>query len=153
LLTKHVFLGLGSNLGDRQAYLSTAIESLAAHDDIALISQSTVIETLPVGNVHQGKFLNAAVEIETTLSAEQLLQVCLDIEQQLDRVRSDRWGPRTIDIDILFFGSVMFDKDGLRIPHPALHTRSFVLIPLVEIAPNHVHPTYHKTVQAMLDAL
>ena len=153
MLTTNVFLGLGSNLGDRDAHLSDAIAALCAHDTINLTARSSVLETDPVGDVDQGNFLNAVVEIETTLSPQELMHVCLDVELQQGRVRGEKWGPRTIDIDILFFSDQMIQEDGLHIPHPELHNRSFTLIPLEEIAPTMVHPLLGFSVKAMLHAL
>jgi len=153
MLTKNVFLGLGSNLGDRDAHLNDAIATLCSSDSISVTAQSSVLETEPVGNEEQGKFLITVVEIETTLSPTQLMQTCLDIEMQQGRVRDEKWGPRTIDIDILFFSDQLIEKTGLHVPHPEVQNRSFVLIPLVEIAPMMVHPTLGVTAKAMLHAL
>ena len=153
MLTTEVFLGLGSNLGDRDAHLNDAIAALGAHDSINITAQSSVLETEPVGNADQGKFLNAVVEIETTLSARSLMQVCLDIEMQQGRVRDEKWGPRIIDIDILFFSDQLIQEEGLHVPHPEVHNRSFALVPLVEIASTMVHPSLGMTAKAMLHAL
>lgn len=152
-MTKHVFLGLGSNLGDRAVHLNNAISALCFHDAINITSQSSVLETEPVGNESQGKFLNVVVEIETTLSPMELLQACLEIEILQGRVRNEKWGPRTIDIDILFFSDQLIKEEGLQIPHPEVHNRSFVLIPLVEIAPMLIHPSLNQSAKAMLHAL
>lgn len=153
MLTKNVFLGLGSNLGDRDAHLNDAIAALCASDAICVTAQSSVLETAPVGNEDQGMFLNAVVEIETTLSPLQLMRTCLEIEMQQGRVRDEKWGPRTIDIDILFFSDQLIQEAGLEVPHPEVQKRSFVLIPLVEIAPMMLHPTLGVTARAMLHAL
>ena len=153
MLTTKVFLGLGSNLGDRDAHLNDAIESLRSTDSIKVTAQSSLLETEPVGNEKQGKFLNAVIEIETTLSPKQLMQTCLDIERQQGRVRGEKWGPRTIDIDILLFSDQLIQDEGLHVPHPEMQNRSFVLIPLVEIAPMTVHPALGVTAKAMLHAL
>jgi 2-amino-4-hydroxy-6-hydroxymethyldihydropteridine diphosphokinase len=112
-----------------------------------------VLETEPVGNEDQGNFLNAVIEIETTLSPNQLMQTCLDIEMQQGRVRAEKWGPRTIDIDILLFSDQLIKEDRLHVPHPEMQNRSFVLTPLVEIAPMTVHPVFGVTAKAMLHAL
>jgi 2-amino-4-hydroxy-6-hydroxymethyldihydropteridine diphosphokinase len=153
MLIKNVFLGLGSNLGDRNGNLNDAIAALVSCDSINVTAQSSILETEPVGNENQGKFLNAVIEIETTLSPKQLMQTCLEIEMQQGRVRDEKWGPRTIDIDILFFADQLIQEDGLEVPHPEAQNRSFVLIPLVEIAPMMVHPTLGVTAKAMLHAL
>jgi 2-amino-4-hydroxy-6-hydroxymethyldihydropteridine diphosphokinase len=153
MLTKSVFLGLGSNLGDREAHLDDAIAALCSNNSITLISRSEILETEPVGITDQGKFLNAVVEIETTLTPQELMQVCLDIEIQEGRVRDEKWGPRTIDIDMLYYSDQLIQEEGLHVPHPEMQNRSFVLIPLVEIAPTMIHPTLGLTAEAMLHAL
>ena len=153
MLTTNVFLGLGSNLGDRDSHLNDAVVALCSNKAITIISQSSVLETEPLGNEDQGKFLNVVVEIETTLSPKKLMKTCLDIEMHQGRVREEKWGPRTIDIDILFFSDQLIQSEGLDVPHPEVQNRSFVLIPLVEIAPMMVHPTLGITAKAMLHAL
>ena len=153
VLTKQVYLALGSNLGNREKHLSDAIAAIGSNNAITVITQSSVLETAPVGEVQQGYFLNAVVEIETVLSPQDLMRVCLEIEVQQGRTRSEKWGPRTIDIDLLFFSDRLLDEEGLRVPHPELQNRSFVLIPLVEIAPMIVHPSLGLTAEAMLRAL
>ena len=153
VLTKQVYLGLGSNLGDRAKHLSDAIAAMCSHDAIDVIAQSSVLETVPVGEVQQGYFLNAVIEIETTLSPQDLMGVCLEIEVRQGRVRGEKWGPRTIDIDLLFFSDQLIDEERIHVPHPELQNRSFVLIPLVEIAPTMIHPSLGLTAEAMLHAL
>ena len=153
MLTKHVFLGLGSNLGDRETHLKDAIRTLSSHASINITAQSSVLGTEPMGNENQGKFLNAVVEIETTMSPRELLHACLDIEIQQGRVRKGKWGPRTIDIDILFFSDQLIQEDGLHIPHPEVHNRPFTLIPMAEIAPDFIHPMMEKDIKAMSGAL
>lgn len=153
MTTKHVFLGLGSNLGDRESYLSHAIATLSSHVSINVIVQSSVIETEPMGIEHQGKFLNAVIEIETSLTPQKLLQACLDIEIQHGRIRGEKWGPRTIDIDILFFDDQLIQEEGLHVPHPEVHNRAFALQPMAEIAPDFVHPRFNRDMKTMSSGL
>ncbi len=148
-----VFLGLGSNVGDRELYLQSAVELLQCDENIQLLNQSSVIETLPVGDIEQRDFLNQVIQIATEFEAEQLLERCIKIEQSQGRIRKEKWGPRTLDIDILFFDNLQLNSQNLSIPHPEVHKRHFMLIPLFEIAPSLVHPTLHHSVEEMLGAL
>jgi len=147
------YLGLGSNEGNRHQYLLDAIQILEQHDEVTVANQSTVHETAPVSHIEQGDFLNQVVQVETALDPPSLLRVCLDTEASLGRVREERWGPRTIDIDILFYGDDIIELNGLTIPHPEVHKRSFMLTPLAEIAPEHVHPVLKSSIAAMLQLL
>jgi 2-amino-4-hydroxy-6-hydroxymethyldihydropteridine diphosphokinase len=129
------YLGLGSNLGDRSENLRRAVELLAARDGVTVVRTSNVYESDPVGPP-QPDFLNAVAEIDTTLSARGLLDACLGVEAELGRVRQERWGPRIIDIDLLVFGDEHIDEPDLTVPHPRMHERPFVLVPLAELAPD-----------------
>lgn len=144
-----VFLGLGSNIGKRLENLNEAIDRLDKHENISVISQSSIIETEPYGNVEQNKFMNMCVEIETNLSPVSLLDAVLDIEQQMGRVRLVTWGPRNIDIDILLYEDLEIELQDLQIPHAEMHKRLFVLEPLSEIAPNANHPVFNETVKSL----
>ncbi|MDY5060323.1 2-amino-4-hydroxy-6-hydroxymethyldihydropteridine diphosphokinase [Staphylococcus simulans] len=135
-----VFLGLGSNVGDRENQLKEAIRLLDEQPGIKVVKVSSFYETEPVGYVEQPDFLNLCVEIQTELSPKAVLESGLAIEQQLHRVRKERWGPRTLDIDILLYGDQIIEEEDLTIPHPRMTERAFVLIPLQEIAPNKVEP-------------
>ena len=128
-------LGLGSNLGDRLAHLQGAVDGLAATVGTAVVAVSSVYETEPVGGPVQDDFLNAVVAVETDLDAFELLAVCQRLEEQASRVRAERWGPRTLDVDILLFGDACIQTDQLVVPHPRIAARAFVTVPLVEIAP------------------
>ncbi|KAI4445666.1 Bifunctional folate synthesis protein [Eubacterium plexicaudatum ASF492] len=152
--TRHsVYLSLGSNLGDRQAYLQQAIEELNALGSCKVCEQSKIIETEPYGDVPQDKFLNCVVRIETVLNPQRLLEALHTIEAHADRTREVHWGPRTLDLDILFYDHITMNTQQLTIPHADLHNRSFVLEPLCEIAPWYQHPVLHKTVRELLDGL
>lgn len=125
------FLGLGSNLGDRLALLRAAVAALP--DVVAL---SDVYETAPVGGPDQEPFLNLVVELETTRTPRELLECCRELEAAADRVRGERWGPRTLDVDVLWIDGVTLDEPDLIVPHPRMYERAFVLVPLRELAPD-----------------
>lgn len=130
-----VYLGLGSNLGDREAMLRAAISALAATPGVRVTAISSLYETPPWGPVPQGPYLNACIELDTTLSAREVLDLSLRIERDHGRERAVRWGPRTLDIDVLLYGDATIDEEGLIVPHPRMTERAFVLVPLAEIAP------------------
>ena len=134
------YLGLGSNIGDRKQQLLKAIDLIGNIKGIKVTKQSSIYETAPIGYTDQPNFLNLCLEIETELSPQQLLKHCLDIEQQLHRVREIRWGPRTLDIDILLYSDNIIETDNLSIPHPRMQERAFVLIPLNDIASDKKDP-------------
>lgn len=129
------YLSLGSNLGDRQARLREAVQLLQEHPSIFSVKISSIYETAPVGYTEQGAFLNLAVQLETTLSALELLDACQEIEQALHRERLIRWGPRTVDLDILLYNQDDIETERLVIPHPRMQERAFVLVPLRELLP------------------
>ena len=126
------FLGLGSNLGSRLANLQRAVDVLATTPGVQVVRSSRIYETAPVGP-SQPDFLNAVVEVATDLEPHGLLGACAAVESELHRVREIRWGPRTIDVDLLNFGEVLIDTPNLTIPHPRMHERAFVLAPLLEL--------------------
>jgi len=127
------YLGLGSNLGDRLANLERAVRLLARHPGIRLVRSSRVYETEPVGGPAQPDYLNAVLEAETELSPQELLRACLGVEETMGRVRTGRWGPRVIDVDLLTYDDLEIDEPDLTVPHPRMHERGFVLIPLAEL--------------------
>ncbi|TDF91563.1 2-amino-4-hydroxy-6-hydroxymethyldihydropteridine diphosphokinase [Paenibacillus piri] len=127
------YIGLGSNIGDRERYLAEAIRQLESHEHVRISGRSAIYETDPIGLTDQAPFLNMALELETTLRAEGLLAVMQQIEQNLGRTREVRWGPRTIDLDLLLYGDVAQDDPQLILPHPRMMERAFVLVPLVEV--------------------
>jgi 2-amino-4-hydroxy-6-hydroxymethyldihydropteridine diphosphokinase len=128
-------LGLGGNIGDTRELMATAIKRLARHPGIEVEAVSALYRTPPWGRTDQPPFLNAAVRVDTRLTARALLDTVLAVEQALGRQRAERWGPRTIDIDILVYGDVAVDEPGLHIPHPRLAERAFALAPLVDVMP------------------
>ena len=154
-MKKLVYLSLGSNLGDRRAHLGSAVERLGALGTVQAVS--SFYETDPVEFTAQPKFLNLAVALATEKMPRQLLAATRAIEQELGRRRGARGdvpkGPRTLDIDIVLFGRSVIELPGLKVPHPAMHERRFVLEPLAEIAPEVRHPVLKKTMRELRDAL
>jgi 2-amino-4-hydroxy-6-hydroxymethyldihydropteridine diphosphokinase len=147
------YLGLGSNIGDRERALRTALHKIAKTPGIELLSQSTFLENPAVGGPQDSPpFLNAAAEIRTTLGSHALLQELLQIERSMGRTRREKWEPRNIDLDILLYGDHIISSDDLVVPHPLMHERRFVLQPLAEIAPEAVHPTLQMTIAGLLTA-
>lgn len=128
------YMGIGSNLGDRLANLQSAVELLAAQPGVKVVRSSRVYETDPVGGPPQTDYLNAVVEVETGLSPRELLDACMEVERLLGRIRNERWGPRIIDVDVLTYDEEEIDEPGLMVPHPRMHERGFVLVPLIELA-------------------
>ncbi len=129
------YIGLGANLGDREATLRHAVALLSEDDDVVVVAVSALRETEPVGVVDQPRFLNGAAALETALEPRELLETLLQIERALGRIRGERWGPRTVDLDLLLYGDEIVDEVGLRVPHPRLHERRFALEPLAELDP------------------
>ena len=150
---ERALVGLGSNLGDRRAHLDEATHRLAGHADVDLIARSSIRQTEPVGGPPQGRYLNAVVELEVRLTPRELLDLLLSIEAELGRVRTVVDGPRTLDLDLLLFGDRVLDEPGLRVPHPRIAERAFVLEPLAEIAAERVHPETGQTCSELLDGL
>ena len=135
------YIGLGANVGPREETLRRAVALLAGEEGVEVVGVSTLQETEPVGVVDQPRFLNGAMAVETTLSARELLDVLLRTERTLGRVRDGtRWGPRTVDLDLLVYADEVVDEPGLRVPHPRLQERRFVLEPLAELDPALVIP-------------
>jgi len=132
---RRAHLGIGSNLGERLAYLQLAVDELAATDGVTVTGVSPVYETAPVGGPEQPDFLNAVVAVDTTLTAHELLRVAQRIENEAERVRTVRWGPRTLDVDVLLVGEEVIDEPDLVVPHPRLTERAFVVVPLADLDP------------------
>lgn len=144
------YLSLGSNTGDRAGYLDLAIDALTADENVKDVRESTRIETEPWGGVATEKFLNSAVEIKTLYTPRELLSAVHEIEEKGNRVRKERWGNRTLDLDIIFYDDLCVEDDDLIIPHPETCNRVFVLAPLDELCPNKIHPIYKKRVKELL---
>ena len=146
-----VYIGLGSNLGDREATIRAAVDRLRAHPQIKVTAESTLIETAPVGGpAGQPTFLNGAAALETDLRPHALLRVLKGIERDLGRRPRTRWGPREIDLDVLLYGDRVIETARLTVPHPLMAQRRFVLAPLSEIAPDARDPVTGRTVREML---
>ena len=153
-MAARVYLGIGSNLGKREENIRGALSILDDTDGITVRKISSCYETEPVGPVTgQDDFYNVAAEIETTLSPGQVLAHINLVEQHLGRLRGERWGPRTIDIDILLWEDMVVDEDELTIPHPEMVRRAFVLTPLAEIAPEVIHPTAQRSIAELASQL
>ena len=146
-------IGLGGNLGDREATLGRATEAIAALRETRLIAASRLRETSPVGGPPQGPYLNGAVRVETRLSPRMLLDILLSIERRFGRERRQRWGPRTLDLDLLWIAGVTLDEPGLTVPHPRLTERRFALEPLVEVAPEAFDPATGEPYADILNRL
>lgn len=145
------YLGLGTNMGDRMNYLAQACELINNHENICIVKKSKIYETKAWGYTDQADFLNLCLEIETDLDEYELLSVCQEVEQKLNRKRIIRWGPRTIDVDILFFNDKVSNDEKLLLPHPRIQDRAFVLIPLMEL--NSKLLINNKTIDIHLNSL
>lgn len=144
------FILLGTNLGDKRANLQQAILSISANL-ISIVSNSDIYETAAWGNTNQDNFYNQVIEVKTELSANDLLQKLLQIETQMGRVRNQKWEARIMDLDILYFNHEIIDTENLKVPHPYLHVRRFTLAPLVQIAPEFLHPVFNKSNTELLE--
>lgn len=147
------YIAMGSNLGEKETYLLSGIQALKVHPQIVLKKVSDMIVTKPYGGVEQEDFLNGALEIETLLGPEELLEALHEIENAAGRMRVVHWGPRTLDLDILFYDKLCYESENLVIPHPDLENRTFVLKPMVSIAPWLRHPVGGKTMTRLLREL
>lgn len=147
-----VFVGLGSNLGDRAGMLNRAAKEISKIPGLRVVQWSPVYETDPVGKPDQPKFLNAACEIQTGLAPAELMAELLAVENRLGRTRGERWGPREIDLDILLYDGVVRAEPEVTVPHPELEQRRFVLVPLRELDPDLVHPVSGMTVSELAEA-
>lgn len=150
-----VFLSIGSNLGDRLSNIQQAVATLSMSDKIKIVKTSSFYETEPWGNKNQEWFINAALAIDTDYSPDELLQYCQNIEVQLGRIRkeNEKWSQRAIDIDILMYDDLVISSKNLIVPHPFMHLRAFVLVPMLEVKSDLVHPVFKKTISELYDEL
>ena len=144
------YIGIGSNLESPAENCLKAVEHLNSHSDLTLVERSSLYQSEPFGMTDQDWFVNSVIQLTTSLSPEELLQTCLSIEQALGRTRTEKWEPRIIDLDILFYDDLILKQDGLEIPHPGIPERSFVLVPMNEIAPEFIHPLLKKSMRILL---
>jgi len=147
------YIALGSNMGNREANLDFGITELARARGCRIINVSNFIETAPYGYTEQPDFVNGCLELETLLPPVELLDLLQDIENRAGREHTVAWGPRTLDLDIIFYDDIVFTNETLQIPHSQVHKREFVLTPLMEIAPEKIHPVFMKTVTELLEEL
>ena len=147
------YLSIGSNMGDREGYLDLAVDCLNNEKDTKVTAVSDYIETEPYGDVEQDDFLNGALEIETLKTPRELLETAMAIEKEAHRERLIHWGPRTLDVDILFYDDEIIMEEDLKIPHVEIPKREFVLEPMATIAPYYMHPVFHKSIVEMLNEL
>jgi dihydroneopterin aldolase/2-amino-4-hydroxy-6-hydroxymethyldihydropteridine diphosphokinase len=147
------YIAIGSNMGDREGFLRFAVRELEGAYGCRVVRVSGFVETAPYGYTEQGDFLNGCLELETLLTPHELLGLLQEIESGAGRVRGERWGPRTLDLDIVFYDDLVVSGDTLRVPHADMHNREFVLVPLNEIAPWKLHPVLNKTVAELLGEL
>lgn len=150
---KKAYLGIGSNLGNKQRFLDEAVEKLKKAEQIRKVRTSKWIVTEPYGGVEQDSFLNGAIELETLLFPGELLHFMQSVEKEAGRERLVHWGPRTLDLDLLFYEDFISDEKELTVPHPDMHNRSFVLEPLYELCPYYRHPLLGKSVKELLEGL
>lgn len=148
-----IYIGLGSNLGNKKENIRQALNLLNEVEGITIVKVSSFYETEPVGYEDQDWFINAVAQTETSFSPQEILKIFKDIEQKIGREESTRWGPRKIDLDILFYDQLVYKSNDLIIPHPRLHERAFVLVPLAEINKELIHPVYNKSVSTLLSEL
>lgn len=144
---------MGSNLGDRVANCREAVRRLAGYDSVRVVKTSSLYETEPWGVTDQGPFINAVVEIDTGLAPEPLFELLKGIETAMGRTEGRRWGPRLIDLDLIFYGDRVVTEARLKVPHPSVEERAFVLVPLCELAPGFTHPASGRLVSEILSGL
>jgi len=149
-MSHNAFIAIGSNLGIPKDNCIEAIDIIASNPDIKITSKSSFYQTAPVGNTEQDWFINSVIKISTKLNPDILLSALLKIESKMGRIRKEKWGPRIIDLDILFYDNLVIKKKDLTLPHPEIQKRNFVLQPLNEIGENFIHPTLQKRISTLL---
>mgnify|MGYP000981149268 CR=1 FL=1 len=147
-----VYISFGSNIGDREKAIEEALD-LIDQNQMKITKRSDIYETEPYGYTDQPVFLNGAVEVETKLTCREVLEKLLNIEKEVGRVRKFKWGPRLIDLDIIFFNDEIYDEEDLKVPHTDMQNRDFVLKPLNELCPDIIHPVLKKTIKELLEDL
>ena len=144
------YIGIGSNLGTSGENCVEAIEKISTNDHIKIISKSSFYKTAPIGDIEQDWFINSVIRVNTKLNPKELLLTLLNIESEMGRIRKEKWGPRLIDLDLLFYDKLILNQEGITLPHPEMQKRNFVLVPLNEISENLTHPILKKTVKTLL---
>ncbi len=152
-MTGKIFLGLGSNMGDRLNYLSQAIRKISENENCEIVAVSSVYESKPLGPKNQNDYLNLALEIKSGFDVFRLFEFLKNTEKEIGRNKRMRWGAREIDIDILFFGGLIFSDEKIIVPHPEIIHRDFVLLPLKEIDSNFIHPLYNRSISELAEEL
>ena len=152
-MTHTAYIGIGSNLGTPGKNCVDAIDKISTSDHIKIISKSSFYQTAPIGDIEQGWFVNSVIKINTELSPKKLMLALLNIESEMGRIRKEKWGPRLIDLDLLFYDILILNQEGIILPHPEIQKRKFVLIPLNEIAENLTHCILKKTIKTLLQEL
>jgi 2-amino-4-hydroxy-6-hydroxymethyldihydropteridine diphosphokinase len=147
------YIGIGSNLGDKLNHCEKAISEISRIDRHKLLAKSSLFKTQPIGHASQDWFVNGVIKIETDLEPPELFRTLKTIESRLGRTKTFRWGPRTIDLDLLFFDDIEIHTEELQIPHPQIQNRQFVLVPLAEIDRHLIHPIFKRTIQELLNNL
>ena len=144
------YIGIGSNLGTSGKNCVEAIEKISSNANIKIISKSSFYKTAPIGDIEQDWFINSVIRVDTKLNPKELLLTLLNIESEMGRIRKEKWGPRLIDLDLLFYDKLILNQEGITLPHPEMQKRNFVLVPLNEISENLTHPILKKTVKTLL---
>ena len=144
------YISIGSNLGDSYKICIKAIERISKNDHIKIISESSFYQTSPIGYIKQEWFINSTIKINTSLAPENLLSELLNIESEMGRIRKEKWGPRLIDLDLLFYDKLILNRKSIILPHPEIQKRKFVLIPMSEIGGTYSHPILKKTIKTLL---